>query len=63
MVMLLAGETAELLWQELSDDEGTYQAHDIVFDNQGRKGSTATESGVTKWCYPLTTKTQETFPF
>merc|ERR1711962_1063371 len=25
-------ETAELLCQELSDDEGTYQAHDIVFD-------------------------------
>ena len=33
------GETAELLWQELSDDEGTYQAHDIVFDKQSSKGS------------------------
>ena len=56
-MILLPGETAELLWQELSDDEGTYQAHDIVFDNQGRKGST--ESGVTKQCYPLT----RDFPF
>ena len=33
------GETAELLWQELSDDEGTYQAHDIVFDKHCSKGS------------------------
>merc|ERR1712002_1404060 len=31
-------ETAELLCQELSDDEGTYQAHDIVFDTPS-KGS------------------------
>jgi len=30
-------ETAELLCQELSDDEGTYQAHDIVFDTQRSK--------------------------
>ena len=33
------GETAELLWSELSDDEGTYQAHDIVFDTHNKKGS------------------------
>ena len=46
-----------MLWQELSDDEGTYQAHDIVFDNQGRPGSH--ESGVTKECYPLITIEQE----
>ena len=34
-----AGETAELLCQELSDDEGTYQAVDIVFDAPLCKGS------------------------
>jgi len=34
-------ETAELLWQELSDDEGTYQAHDIVFDKHCSKDGTA----------------------
>merc|ERR1719234_136705 len=34
-----AGETAELLSQELSDDEGTYQAVDIVFDAPLCKGS------------------------
>ena len=33
------GETAELLCQELSDDEGTYQAVDIVFDAPLCKGS------------------------
>ena len=33
------GETAELLWQEMSDDEGTYQAHDIVYDKHSSKGS------------------------
>jgi len=32
-------ETAELLCQELSDDEGTYQAVDIVFDAPLCKGS------------------------
>jgi hypothetical protein len=31
-------ETAELLCQELSDDEGTYQAHDIVFDTPTKDG-------------------------
>jgi len=31
-------ETAELLCQELSDDEGTYQAHDIVFDTPSKDG-------------------------
>ena len=35
---ICTGETAELLCQELSDDEGTYQAHDIVFDTPS-KGS------------------------
>jgi len=34
-------ETAELLWQELSDDEGTYQAHDIVYDNNTSKDGAA----------------------
>ena len=34
-----AGETADLLCQELSDDEGTYQAVDIVFDAPLCKGS------------------------
>jgi len=31
-------ETAELLCQELSDDEGTYQATDIVFDTPSKDG-------------------------
>merc|ERR1719225_1719447 len=34
-------ETAELLWQEMSDDEGTYQAHDIVFDTHNNKDGAA----------------------
>merc|ERR1712183_277874 len=34
-------ETAELLCQELSDDEGTYQAHDIFFDTQRTKEGAA----------------------
>jgi len=38
LIGVCPGETAELLCQELSDDEGTYQAHDIVFDTPS-KGS------------------------
>jgi len=34
-------ETAELLWQEMSDDEGTYQAHDIVYDKHSSKDGTS----------------------
>ena len=39
------GETAELLCEELSDDEGTYQAHDIYFDTQRTKGRLGSAEG------------------